>query len=95
MVGNDQPVFKEHLTVGRLIHAGYAVEGCRLACAVWADQCNDLTLVNFKGQIVNGNDTAELHGYIVQPKNVFSHCRSPPQLQTLSCSVWTSGRTDL
>ena len=70
---------KLHDTVGGLINAGDAVEGCGLTGTVGADKCNDLTGINLQGEIVDRNDTAKLHGHIFKAQNgIFRHCRHLP-----------------
>ena len=65
IVGDQQLVVEIDRAVGGLVHAGDGVEGGGLAGAVGADQGHDLALENFHGEIVHGDDAAELHGDVL------------------------------
>ena len=73
-------VFDE--AVGRLIHAGDAVERGRLAGAVRADERHDLPLGNVQREVVDGDDAAELHRDILHAEDVLTHLLCPPQLRS-------------
>ena len=78
VVLDDSLTHEVYLAVGRLIDAGDAVERGGLACAVRADEGDYLTLVDIEVQVIDGDNAAELHGYIFNMQNVFSHCPVPP-----------------
>ncbi|CAN4048302.1 ribosome recycling factor, partial [Dysosmobacter welbionis] len=62
-----------HRAVGGLVHAGDDVEGRSLARAVGADQGDDLPLAYLQIHVVHGDDAAELHGDILQTKDLLTH----------------------
>ena len=66
------------LAVRRLIDAGDAVEGRGLARAVRADERDDLVLVDVHGEVVHGDDAAELHRDVFYMKDVLFHVICPP-----------------
>ena len=78
VVLNDRLAHEVYLAVGRLIDAGDAVDRGGLARAVRADKGDYLTLVDIEVQVIDGDNAAELHGYIFNMQNVFSHCPVPP-----------------
>jgi glyoxylase-like metal-dependent hydrolase (beta-lactamase superfamily II) len=49
----------------RLVQSGDDVERRRLACAVWSDQAEDLTLGHLEGDVVEGNDAPESAGDVL------------------------------
>ena len=53
---------QRHATAGGLVETRYAVEDRRLAGAVGADDGGDLAAPGGERQIVDGNETAEAHG---------------------------------
>ena len=59
--------------VGRGVDAGDDVEGSGFACAVGANQGNDLVPIDLQVHIVNGYHAAKLHGYIFHTEDVFAH----------------------
>ena len=74
----DRLSHEGNASVGRLIYAGDAVKRRRFARTVRPDERNDLSLVNFKGQVAHGNDSAKLHGDVFHAKNILTHGRPPP-----------------
>ena len=67
--------------VCRLVYTGDHVEGRRLSRAVRADQCDDLALIDLHGEVIYGNNTAELHGDMFQAEYIrirITHLRKPP-----------------
>ena len=88
VVGDNDLPQQGDLPVGGLIHAGDAVKRGGLARAVGADEGGDLPLIDLHGQIVDRHHAAELHGDVVQPQYVVSHCPHLP----LPRSFFSSGR---
>ena len=75
---NNRLTVEIDLAVRRLIHAGNAVERGGFACAVRANQSDNLSLIYIQIQVVDGHNAAELHGNIFNMQHVFSHCLLPP-----------------
>ena len=56
---------KQHLTGGRFIYACHQVERGRFACAVRADQSDQLTFVDFDVEVGDSFQSAELFGQFI------------------------------
>ena len=77
-----------HPSVGRLIHAGDAVEGSGFAGAVGTDEGDNLSFRHVQGQVVDCHHAAELHGHIFHAQNnLFIHALSPP-FRRMPLSFW-------
>ena len=87
VVCHDGLVVELNQPVGGVVDTGNAVKRGRLTRAVRADERDDLALIYLKGQVVDGDDAAELHGYMLHAQNVFRHrYRLPsPLWRVLTC----------
>ena len=52
-------VFKNNFAVVDLVHACEHVEHSGFARSVWADQADDLALIDFKADVIHRNQAAE------------------------------------
>ena len=55
---------KQILKIGGRVHAGNDVESGGLACAVGADQGDELVLIYFQVQVIHSDHAAKLHGCV-------------------------------
>src|SRR5262245_3288858 len=68
-------VLQRDAALGRLVETGDAIEHRGLAGAVWSDQRGDLATLGDERQVIDGDETAEAHGEMLDVQHGISHPR--------------------
>ena len=95
---NDLSPLEPHRAVGGRIHTGHNVEGGGLACAVGADQGDDLILIYLQVQVVHSHHAAKLHGGVFNGQYVFTHLERTSSLAAFAVDAgffWKSSQSPM